>query len=182
MPAASSSRALSALAATIILCGESHAVPPESPEQETGITGSEDFPFSVHPALSFLAPDRAELTWNSSTTGRSLVTFGPVNNPGRKVVSKTEGSRHRVVLDQLLPNTPYHYKITTRTRNGTANIGLMTLAGRPGHQLILYKNGFIDSHIIELITHGEYIIVENDIPGIDLIIEVIHDVLTHRSQ
>ncbi len=79
---------------------------------------SGDFPFAVRPAVRFLDPSRAELTWESTDPGRCIVAFGPTRQLGRTVESTATGAEHRVVLESLHPKTVYHYRIALRTETG----------------------------------------------------------------
>ena len=63
-----------------------------------------------------------------------------------------------------------------------ADIGLVTLAGRPGHQLVLIKDGLVNGHVVVLVPHGEDIVVEDDVARVDLITEILDDVFAHGPQ
>lgn len=76
------------------------------------------FPFTVRPSLRYLSPSSAEVLWESSEAGQGLVAFGPGKDLSRTAESDSDGTRHQVILDNLLPNTLYHYRIAARTPDG----------------------------------------------------------------
>lgn len=88
--------------------------------------GSAAFPFTVRPAVRYLSPTTAEVTWESSQEGRGLVVFGPTPKLGRRTESDRSGTIHRIVLDELLPNTTYHYRIAARTVKGLVSAKVET--------------------------------------------------------
>ncbi len=87
---------------------------------------SGDFPFAVRPAVRFLDSSRAELAWESTEAGPCLVAFGPTRQLGRTAESTATGTEHRVVLDKLLPNTVYRYRIGVRSGGGLKSSRLFT--------------------------------------------------------
>ncbi|MCF7732967.1 MAG: fibronectin type III domain-containing protein [Akkermansiaceae bacterium] len=93
---------------------------------ETPKSTPQTFPFAVRPAVRFLGPSSAEVFWESSEAGRGLVAFGSTGKLGQTAESDSEGTRHRVVLNNLLPATLYHYRIAVRTPGGLVSGKIQT--------------------------------------------------------
>ena len=64
--------------------------------------------------VRFLAPDRAELRWESNLEGPASVAFGPTRKLGTIKESPELGTSHTVVLDRLTPGEPLYYRIGVR--------------------------------------------------------------------
>jgi outer membrane protein assembly factor BamB len=75
-------------------------------------------PFSVRPAVRFLAPGKALLFWESSHPGKAIIGYGTTRKLGSIVESSSEDLRHEVILDNLQSHTRYSYRISSNTENG----------------------------------------------------------------
>ncbi|MEN8866895.1 MAG: LamG-like jellyroll fold domain-containing protein, partial [Akkermansiaceae bacterium] len=75
-------------------------------------------PFSVRPAVRFLAPGKALLFWEASHPGKAVIGYGPTRKLGSIVESDSVDLRHEVILDNLKPHTRYSYRISADTGSG----------------------------------------------------------------
>ena len=75
-------------------------------------------PFSVRPAVRFLAPGKALLFWEASHPGKAIIGYGTTRKLGSIVESSSEDLRHEVILDNLQSHTRYSYRISANTENG----------------------------------------------------------------
>lgn len=75
-------------------------------------------PFSVRPAVRFLAPGKALLFWEASHPGKAIIGYGTTRKLGSIVESDSDNLRHEVVLENLKPHTRYSYRISANTDNG----------------------------------------------------------------
>jgi outer membrane protein assembly factor BamB len=75
-------------------------------------------PFSVRPAVRFLAPGKALLFWEASHPGKAVIGYGTTRKLGSIVESESEDLRHEVILDNLKSHTRYSYRISSNTENG----------------------------------------------------------------
>lgn len=66
--------------------------------------------FSVRPGVRFLTPTSAELRWETSTSGKAMVAYGPTRKLGTIVTSDDQGTSHRVALTDLIPGQNYYYR------------------------------------------------------------------------
>ncbi len=71
-------------------------------------------PQNVHPAIRFVSPKEAELTWESNRPGNATVAYRPVSESVDQLLrsDSASGTFHQVVLTGLQPNQAYQYKIT----------------------------------------------------------------------
>ena len=75
-------------------------------------------PFSVRPAVRFLAPGKALLFWEASHPGKAVIGYGPTRKLGSIVEAESDDLRHEVILDNLKPHTRYSYRISADTGSG----------------------------------------------------------------
>ncbi|MBT7216596.1 MAG: hypothetical protein HN570_15975 [Verrucomicrobia bacterium] len=75
-------------------------------------------PFSVRPAVRFLAPGKALLFWEASHPGKAIIGYGTTRKLGSIVESSSEDLRHEVILENLKSHTRYSYRISANTENG----------------------------------------------------------------
>ena len=75
-------------------------------------------PFSVRPAVRFLAPGKALLFWEASHPGKAIIGYGITRKLGSIVESSSEDLRHEVILENLKSHTRYSYRISANTENG----------------------------------------------------------------
>ena len=68
----------------------------------------------VSAGLRYLAPDRAELRWESNLEGVASVAYGADRKLGTIRESSETGSSHAVMLDGLKPNQPLVYRVAVR--------------------------------------------------------------------
>ena len=71
-------------------------------------------PLRVHPAIRFVSPETAELTWESDHSGGATVAYRPVSQSVDKSLKSDAvgGTFHQVVLTGLQPNQVYQYEIS----------------------------------------------------------------------
>ena len=66
--------------------------------------------FSVKPGVRFLTPSTAEVRWETTIAGPSIVAYGPTRKLGEIAVSENSGTSHRAVLGNLTPGGTYWYR------------------------------------------------------------------------
>jgi outer membrane protein assembly factor BamB len=71
-------------------------------------------PQRVHPAIRFISPGEAELTWESDLPGSATVAYRTATESAEQTVKPDSagGTFHQVVLANLQPNQVYQYRIT----------------------------------------------------------------------
>ncbi len=70
--------------------------------------------FQVSAGIRFLAPDRAELRWESNLEGPASVAYGNTRKLGTVLESAESGTSHSVVLDHLSPGEAVFYRVGVR--------------------------------------------------------------------
>ena len=90
--------------------GES--LPPEQVTRAAKAAGVETpMAFAVQPALRFVSPTAARVTWEGAAPGGAAVDFGRSRRLGTVVKSEAVAGEHSVLLEGLEPETAYYYKI-----------------------------------------------------------------------
>ena len=66
--------------------------------------------------------------------------------------------------------------------HGAADVGHVPLGGGPADQRPGHEDGLEGGHVVVLVAQGEDVVVEEDVPRVDLAAEALGDVLAHRRQ
>ena len=67
--------------------------------------------YAVRPALKFIGPNLAQVTWETTEEGAGAVNLGTTRKLGKLVPAKRDGTKMHAFLEGLEPNTQYYYKI-----------------------------------------------------------------------
>lgn len=69
------------------------------------------FQFALRPSVSFLSAGEAQVEWESTHPGPSMVNYGTSKDLGNIINSKSTTTDHKVIIKNLNPATVYHYRI-----------------------------------------------------------------------
>jgi len=67
-------------------------------------------------------------------------------------------------------------------RDRPPDVGLVSLGGGPGDELVLEEDRFVDGDVVVLVSHAEDVVVEDDVSGMDVVTVVVEDVLAYRPE
>ncbi len=62
-----------------------------------------------------------------------------------------------------------------------ADVGLVSLGRRPGDQLVFEEDRLEDGDVVVLVAQREDVVVEDDVAGVDVAVEIVGDVLADRA-
>jgi len=66
--------------------------------------------------------------------------------------------------------------------HGAADVGLVTLCRGPGDEPTVMEDRLVDRDVVELVSQGEDVVVEDHVPLVEVVAEVVANVLAHRGQ
>ena len=72
-------------------------------------------------SVSNIDSGQATVVWNTNEAADSMVEFGSTNTYGSVSASRTTTTNHSEVLDNLLPDTQYYYRITSADGSGNVS-------------------------------------------------------------
>ncbi len=94
--------------------------------------------FSVRAGVRFLTPESAEVSWETSSPGKSSVAFGPTRKLGTIIASESSANFHRVVLNGLEPGRNYFYRIGSIVAGKRRFSPIYEIDGRMNYSIARY--------------------------------------------
>lgn len=145
-----------------------HADGPIDPPPESVKVNGDAAEFVVHPGVRFLTPQSAEVRWETTIAGSSVLAYGSTRKLGSIVVSESAGTSHRVVLSGLIPGQDYWYRFGVKRDGKRSFSPIFQLEGRmnytpPSVPSSNSQNG-VDKVIARLKQLGGYAVTYGAVP------------------
>ncbi|XOA43171.1 MAG: hypothetical protein ACKKMO_01710 [Candidatus Nealsonbacteria bacterium] len=97
---------------------EPEPTPPSPPAGGGGATYTDTTPPSISTVNAVVGDTTATITWQTNELSISWIVFGETTTYGEEAKTTTYTTSHSVTLNDLLPETTYHYQIKSKDVSG----------------------------------------------------------------